>query len=292
MANNGGAPPQLVGQALELFKEGLSMTLSRWSALQMAVEMEWGGRDSRRKAEELESDILSWFTQSRGKEPLYIDDLECFLEEAMITLCTGVEDGSITEVAEKLMIMHGECSEGNFQSIEKLRAAAPRRVAYVKQAVNGEEDDSDSDSDSDSGGDDDMMVDVPETKPKSQSGSAGADDDGWMSNLVLTTELIRNVKSVSKAEVIPTASNNCKIIYDAGEHLVLVTTDRQSAFDTILASISFKGQNRNNRRDNCKSFPTIPKIFENLLGVPEVVVSKITVLPEAPEELVCELAWR
>ncbi|CAN1827850.1 Phosphoribosylaminoimidazole-succinocarboxamide synthase, chloroplastic (Fragment) [Linum perenne] len=31
-------------------------------------------------------------------------------------------------------------------------------------------------------------------------------------------------------------------IYDAGEYLVLVTTDRQSAFDRVLASIPFKGQ--------------------------------------------------
>ncbi|KAJ6289976.1 hypothetical protein OIU76_028530 [Salix suchowensis] len=31
-------------------------------------------------------------------------------------------------------------------------------------------------------------------------------------------------------------------IYDAGDYLVLVTTDRQSAFDKILASIPFKGQ--------------------------------------------------
>ncbi|KAK5824133.1 hypothetical protein PVK06_018896 [Gossypium arboreum] len=31
-------------------------------------------------------------------------------------------------------------------------------------------------------------------------------------------------------------------IYDGGGYLVLVTTDRQSAFDRILASIPFKGQ--------------------------------------------------
>ncbi|WOK96234.1 phosphoribosylaminoimidazole-succinocarboxamide synthase [Canna indica] len=31
-------------------------------------------------------------------------------------------------------------------------------------------------------------------------------------------------------------------VYDAGDHLVLVTTDRQSAFDRVLASIPFKGQ--------------------------------------------------
>ncbi|MQL99568.1 hypothetical protein Taro_032293 [Colocasia esculenta] len=31
-------------------------------------------------------------------------------------------------------------------------------------------------------------------------------------------------------------------IYEVGEYLVLVTTDRQSAFDRVLASIPFKGQ--------------------------------------------------
>lgn len=31
-------------------------------------------------------------------------------------------------------------------------------------------------------------------------------------------------------------------IYDGGEYLILVTTDRQSAFDRVLASIPFKGQ--------------------------------------------------
>ena len=31
-------------------------------------------------------------------------------------------------------------------------------------------------------------------------------------------------------------------IYDEGNYLVLVTTDRQSAFDRVLASIPFKGQ--------------------------------------------------
>lgn len=30
--------------------------------------------------------------------------------------------------------------------------------------------------------------------------------------------------------------------YEAGDYLVLVTTDRQSAFDLVLASVPFKGQ--------------------------------------------------
>lgn len=49
-----------------IFSEGIVMTLYRWSALQLAVENEWGGRQSRQKAEQLHSDIFSWFTQSTG----------------------------------------------------------------------------------------------------------------------------------------------------------------------------------------------------------------------------------
>ncbi|KAM7252113.1 hypothetical protein ACFE04_023996 [Oxalis oulophora] len=120
--NCGTIAPELVGEALQLFKDGISMTLSRWSVLKMAVEMKWGGHGSRRKAELLASNILSWFTQSR--EALNIDDLKAMLDDGMIYLNTMVEDGSTTEVAEILMLMHTECLEGNFQSIENLRAAA------------------------------------------------------------------------------------------------------------------------------------------------------------------------
>lgn len=31
-------------------------------------------------------------------------------------------------------------------------------------------------------------------------------------------------------------------VYDYGDYLILVTTDRQSAFDRVLAAIPFKGQ--------------------------------------------------
>ncbi|ONK74164.1 uncharacterized protein A4U43_C03F3420 [Asparagus officinalis] len=38
------------------------------------------------------------------------------------------------------------------------------------------------------------------------------------------------------------AKGKVRDVYEGGDHLVLVTTDRQSAFDRILASIPFKGQ--------------------------------------------------
>ncbi len=44
----------------------LGDSLHRWMALRLAVENEWGGRDSKRKADELIDDVLQWFTSKRG----------------------------------------------------------------------------------------------------------------------------------------------------------------------------------------------------------------------------------
>ncbi|GLT95230.1 hypothetical protein SLE2022_129240 [Rubroshorea leprosula] len=179
---------QLTAESVPVFQEGIGLLLSRWSALQMAVENEWGGRDSRRKADLLVSDVFSFFANS--KEPLYIDDLENILEESLLSLNTMAEDGSIEEVAEKLMVMHEECLEGNYQSIEKMRATNPPTVTHVRQ-VNDDYDDNDDDDDG--MGDDNttsMMLDVPNSRPnlnpvdkptdepKSKQWAEAA-DDGW-----------------------------------------------------------------------------------------------------------------
>ncbi|KAL4287113.1 hypothetical protein AHAS_Ahas19G0153700 [Arachis hypogaea] len=75
---------RLQGNSLSLFSEGIGFVLLRWSTLRDAVENQWGGPDSRLKADNLATDILSWFTQSR--EPLDIDDLEVKLDDGMFSL--------------------------------------------------------------------------------------------------------------------------------------------------------------------------------------------------------------
>ncbi|VFQ96551.1 unnamed protein product [Cuscuta campestris] len=140
-------PPQLTAVAAAQFQEGIILVLSRWTSLQMAVAEEWGGPTSRKKSEDLAVRIFSLFAQS--KVTLYADDLEDFLDDFMISdFSAELDDGSIEEVAEKLMIMHGECAEGNFNSINDLKATNPvnSSVSYRRQEVRGEEDDSDSDS--------------------------------------------------------------------------------------------------------------------------------------------------
>ncbi|OMO96434.1 Pre-rRNA-processing protein TSR2 [Corchorus olitorius] len=120
---------KLTAESAPIFQEGIGLILSRWSALTIAVENEWGGRKSRAKADLLWSDIFSFFTDSKR------DDLEKILEEGLLSLNTEAADGSIEEVAEKIMIMHEECLEANYQSVEKLRTSKPPPVAHVKQLL-------------------------------------------------------------------------------------------------------------------------------------------------------------
>ncbi|KAF9622620.1 hypothetical protein IFM89_032519 [Coptis chinensis] len=161
-------PQQLNPNNLQICIEGINLILSRWTALQMAVQNEWGGRLSRQKSENLASDILNFFAQSKG--PLYIDVLE-----DLLFVNTGeylnmvVEDGSIEEVAEELMILHDELLHDTFNFIEKLRKSKSASDSVAKSravATNMDETDGESSGDEAS----DMTVDEPSSRlaPKSE----------------------------------------------------------------------------------------------------------------------------
>ncbi|KAK4275495.1 hypothetical protein QN277_018566 [Acacia crassicarpa] len=118
---------RLPADSIPIFCEGIALVLHDWSALRAAVVNEWGGQESRQNAGRLARDILAWFTQSTG--PLDIYDLENMLDDGMLSLSVVVDDGSIEEVAEKLMVLHEECLEGNFRYIGILREANLERAA-------------------------------------------------------------------------------------------------------------------------------------------------------------------
>lgn len=59
------SPDQSLSSPL-LDPERISVLLSRWSALTMAVQNQWGGPDSFKKYQLLVSDIASWFSQPSG----------------------------------------------------------------------------------------------------------------------------------------------------------------------------------------------------------------------------------
>ncbi|XP_073289497.1 pre-rRNA-processing protein TSR2-like [Primulina huaijiensis] len=123
----------LTAEATAQLQDGIGLLLSRWAALRMAVENEWGGRDSLQKSQQLGHDLFHRLTQS--KEQVYIDDLEDMLDEFMLSLNTETGDGSIEEIAEKMMVMREECLEGNFNSIKKLKETNAPSISYARQVI-------------------------------------------------------------------------------------------------------------------------------------------------------------
>ncbi|OVA04732.1 Pre-rRNA-processing protein TSR2 [Macleaya cordata] len=126
-----------------LLAEGISLILSRWTGLELALAYRSYDRYSRGKVEQLSNDIFSWFTQS--KEPLYVDDLENLLRESMLLFFdTLLDDDSDEDVATHLMIMHEECLQGKYETIEKLRKSSRGEVvSRTIQVVNEDEDNDD-----------------------------------------------------------------------------------------------------------------------------------------------------
>ena len=49
-----------------VFEEGAALVLSKWTALGLAVENEWGGRNSRQKADDLIDEAIEWFYSRKG----------------------------------------------------------------------------------------------------------------------------------------------------------------------------------------------------------------------------------
>lgn len=181
-SGGGGA---LSAQAAAALGEGIGLVFGRWTALQMAVENQWGGRDSRAKADQLAESILSWFANSKGKH-YYEDLVDMMYGTVSKSFNADFEDGSVEEVAEQLLIMHEECLQSNYSSVEKLRnsRAQGNAVSQSRKMVVDGDDDSSDDEDDDDDGEPSMMdneagsaekMAVDEPKPSKPV----PDADGW-----------------------------------------------------------------------------------------------------------------
>ncbi|RLN21797.1 pre-rRNA-processing protein TSR2-like [Panicum miliaceum] len=183
-SNSGGGP--ISTEAAAALGEGIRLVFGRWTALQMAVENQWGGRDSRAKADQFGESIHSWFCRSRG--PHYFEDLvDMMYDTVSDSFNADFEDNSVEEVAEQLLIIHEECLQSNYSSIEKLRNSHVQGNA-VSQSRQIAADDDDSDSSDDDDDDDDgasMMEDEAAAAPEEMAvdrprpSRPAPDADGW-----------------------------------------------------------------------------------------------------------------
>lgn len=48
------------------FEQGVNLIFHKWTALQLAVDQEWGGRNSKHKAEDMLNEVLDWFYRKKS----------------------------------------------------------------------------------------------------------------------------------------------------------------------------------------------------------------------------------
>ena len=120
-----------------IFQAGVTAALHSWSALHTAVEQSWGGNDSNAKAEDLRSNIFTFFndssssyTTASNKPKMSLDELESnlysYMEEEYGIL---LEDNSEIEISTLIYNMYEDCllkkNDGNDVTLNFSDPAAP-----------------------------------------------------------------------------------------------------------------------------------------------------------------------
>jgi pre-rRNA-processing protein TSR2 len=137
------------------FHAGVTAILRSWSPLKTAVESEWGGTQSKEKAEYLRTHMLTCFDYTKQKPSIDMydleDDLAIFMEEEFSIV---LEDNSEKQIAQLLFKIYEMCGNGNFSLARELILKANQTATVAGQPVvqsNGELDE-DSDEEMDTAG--------------------------------------------------------------------------------------------------------------------------------------------
>ncbi|RIA96477.1 Pre-rRNA-processing protein TSR2-domain-containing protein [Glomus cerebriforme] len=128
----------------EKFTQGVSLLFkTQWTALKLAVDMQWGGHDSEDKRDWLIGVIVDYFDKN-GKNT-DIDDLGTILNQVMIDeFNTLLEDDSAYQVSQDLIKIYNECIQGNYLTVDLLQSnqesTKQNSFLHSKKIKNHEED--------------------------------------------------------------------------------------------------------------------------------------------------------
>lgn len=110
------------------FIEGVNLIFDNWTALTLAVQMDFGGEDTQEKAVWFRKVIVDHFdAEGKKVEPEDLEDilLDVMSREFHVTL----EDFSEREIAKLLFDLFRECIRGEVALLNQLRLKAEKRKA-------------------------------------------------------------------------------------------------------------------------------------------------------------------
>ncbi|KAI9818814.1 MAG: hypothetical protein M1827_007634 [Pycnora praestabilis] len=167
------------------FDLGISLALSFWSALTLAVQNQWGGPDSSEKRDWFAGAISDLFTDRPDTDA---EDVETVLLQVMNDeFDVNVEDDSSYELAIELMALRKQTLEGNFITVdtmhhrwlERMGKGASVRFQKVERGEDEDDTDWDSDDSEDEDGEDAQMVDAPVPVPRLEKPAREVDEEGF-----------------------------------------------------------------------------------------------------------------
>lgn len=180
-------------QSIEAFKEGVGSVLRQWTALELAVFHQWGGANSKERADELVTELIQLFL---SPEKVYKDDisliLEDYLESQFSTIC---EDGSPDELGELLCEMWRQCLDGDFTLVHNALAREYVRHEVISQSQgldNGDIDDDESDEEETADKQEGIILDTIQEIEEEQEKMPLVDEDGFQT-------VVRGKKSKGKS---------------------------------------------------------------------------------------------
>ncbi|KAI7855861.1 Pre-rRNA-processing protein TSR2-domain-containing protein [Circinella umbellata] len=161
------------------FEEGVSYIFKSWTALNLAVEQDWGGVESAEKRDWMISVIVDYFS-SNGKK-LDVEDIETILDQIMTDeFQTILEDDSSYLVAKHIVELYHQCIRGDFTEVEKLKARyQSRQPATASRQQNDDDDDSSGEEGEEDNENDDDAMDMDQDEPKPSKPEPEIDDDGF-----------------------------------------------------------------------------------------------------------------
>ncbi|RKP15185.1 Pre-rRNA-processing protein TSR2-domain-containing protein [Piptocephalis cylindrospora] len=134
-----------------LFAEGVRLILGSWTALNLAVEMDWSEDGlAEEKFEWLADDVIVDYFSKKGKS-IDADEMDEILDQIMKDeFNTILEDDSTYHVGKQLVQLYTQIIQGNYSGIEALRAAkANKKSSAAQESLAGPQSASDDDDDDD-----------------------------------------------------------------------------------------------------------------------------------------------